>query len=932
MENGYVLVHVLEALVPGHDLGENPACEITLGDTCVPCPVPSTLQSENVALPIGNLAEPVVHVRAYSSQGQGGSQGACVGLVVVPVSSLVPLEVWNVWYAMDGEGEGDYEDKPPEETPKMHLLLQCVSAEVAAEETPQLREMRAQDFLLRALQQLNASLEAKVLVNQGRSHSPGPGGHVGDVSASCMSAMSAISAIGDTAMGRGTPDLAAAKDHAMRSLNLASLSAPNLVAHANADPHGHGHTHSKSTASPPRARSTPPVPSPMPEPRLVHSDDTGATAPAAGHKDKVEELLQRRIEPYERIIAALEEKQRFYDDQESRVSQLTRALEEQEQKSHEFYSKLQAQSKRCTLEVQQEQESTRRAFAEKCSFEQMITELQQEVALRRAHEDSLQKRVALMENELSVVHQKCVVMDSVEEQALTIQQEALATRQSRAQLEEKLEEQTRIAAENREELARVREEQRRELDQASQRLRGEQLQSEDLRASQQAREDAARDAEVQSRLRQEKFEEMARHISSLEGEVAAGRALIDTERQHRRDVERKFEQEELQNLHSVFYEHRETIKVLREEVTGLKNELEAVHGRGIGIQEEVDHLRAKLGQEQAHDDQCRHQVAHDSEIRHENQRLLEQNEAVRAQLQVMQQETRKMAEHYEREFSVHSRNEQISCQERLDLQKHAGDLELEVAKAKQQVIEARMVQDQAVKSCATMREAADRSDYLQSQLLQAQEDIRGLHDTRTKSNVEVGRLTSKFQHDILAENGQASETQAMLEDRNHEIKLLMYRVQELSSKYNAVRNDNVDVVLAKWVNGYRPAVPFFRLSQGVYLFGRRQVICKIVNDKPVFRVGGGFIGFDKFLELYASEELERLLSYEMDERTGEPKFIEAQKVTRAWEEEGDLEDGQERSQPKSSSRGPGPRHGMQSQRLLDETASARSSRRSFVGH
>merc|ERR1712087_530541 len=109
------------------------------------------------------------------------------------------------------------------------------------------------------------------------------------------------------------------------------------------------------------------------------------------------------------------------------------------------------------------------------------------------------------------------------------------------------------------------------------------------------------------------------------------------------------------------------------------------------------------------------------------------------------------------------------------------------------------------------------------------------------------------------------------------------------------RGDTIDIVLSKWINGYKPAVPFFRLAQGVYLCGRRQVICKIVNDKPVFRVGGGFIGFDKFLELYASEELEKLLNYEMDDRAGEPKFIQAQQVRQSMEASGALDEYRERT-------------------------------------
>jgi len=104
------------------------------------------------------------------------------------------------------------------------------------------------------------------------------------------------------------------------------------------------------------------------------------------------------------------------------------------------------------------------------------------------------------------------------------------------------------------------------------------------------------------------------------------------------------------------------------------------------------------------------------------------------------------------------------------------------------------------------------------------------------------------------------------------------------------------VVLARWINGYRPAVPFFRLAQGLYLFGRRQVIAKVSNDKPVFRVGGGFIGFDRFLELYASEELERLLTYETDEETSVPKFSQALKFRQQMEASGILDELREQAE------------------------------------
>lgn len=298
-----------------------------------------------------------------------------------------------------------------------------------------------------------------------------------------------------------------------------------------------------------------------------------------------------------------------------------------------------------------------------------------------------------------------------------------------------------------------------------------------------------------------------------------------------------------------------------------------------------------------------------------------------------------MADHYEREFADHSKNEQTSFQDRAERQKEVGETRIELAKAQQQVRELQLAQEQDSRNYASIREAAERSEELHRQLQHAQRELHGSHETRAKMNEEIELLTARYREDILNTGGRAAELETMLEDRNNEIKLLMYRVQELSSKYVATKGDAIDTVVAKWVNGYRPAVPFFRLSQGHYLFGRRQVICKIVNDKPVFRVGGGFIGFDRFLELYASEELERLLSYDVDERTGQPKFAEAQKACQSLEESGVLEDLRENAEasnpnrgPKSSSRGPrsGSRGRMHSQRVLEETVSARSSRRSFV--
>jgi len=278
-------------------------------------------------------------------------------------------------------------------------------------------------------------------------------------------------------------------------------------------------------------------------------------------------------------------------------------------------------------------------------------------------------------------------------------------------------------------------------------------------------------------------------------------------------------------------------------------------------------------------------------------------------MKAVAQDARRMTEHCEQELREHAKAEQLLCEERDERQKEVCDLRTSLSRTQQKVEELTLMQEQTARALVNTKESTERFEDLQRELQHTQEELHTFRVSRDEIHGELERLMAKFREDAFAHDRRSGELEAMLEDRNNEIKLLMYRVQELSSKYTPVKGDNIDIVLSKWVNGYRPAVPFFRLAQGVYLFGKRQVICKISNDKPVFRVGGGFVGFDKFLELYASEELEKLLSYEMDERSGEPKFLESQRARQAMEESGALEELRDRAEQSQATRsgrgGPG---------------------------
>lgn len=63
-----------------------------------------------------------------------------------------------------------------------------------------------------------------------------------------------------------------------------------------------------------------------------------------------------------------------------------------------------------------------------------------------------------------------------------------------------------------------------------------------------------------------------------------------------------------------------------------------------------------------------------------------------------------------------------------------------------------------------------------------------------------------------------------------------------------------------------------RLGPGKYLFGTRNIMCKIINGKLVVRVGGGYMSADEFIEQYGKIELLKAMK-----EAGNPDFEDARK-------------------------------------------------------
>lgn len=79
-------------------------------------------------------------------------------------------------------------------------------------------------------------------------------------------------------------------------------------------------------------------------------------------------------------------------------------------------------------------------------------------------------------------------------------------------------------------------------------------------------------------------------------------------------------------------------------------------------------------------------------------------------------------------------------------------------------------------------------------------------------------------------------------------------------KYIPIKGDRIDELMAAYLNNFELDIPFQRLSEGNYLFGTRKIQAKIMNDKLVIRVGGGFMLIDEFLTTYGQQELDKFIA------------------------------------------------------------------------
>jgi hypothetical protein len=137
---------------------------------------------------------------------------------------------------------------------------------------------------------------------------------------------------------------------------------------------------------------------------------------------------------------------------------------------------------------------------------------------------------------------------------------------------------------------------------------------------------------------------------------------------------------------------------------------------------------------------------------------------------------------------------------------------------------------------------------------------------------EVENELKEFKADNIAKDEELAEMenniQTLLDDKARQELEEQERIRKekeavanipiVVTKYKAVKGDRVDELMAFYLHKYDIEVPTQRLGEGNYMFGSRKIFSKIMNDKLVVRVGGGYMLIDEFLQTYGMQEMDKI--------------------------------------------------------------------------
>jgi predicted RNase H-like nuclease (RuvC/YqgF family) len=157
----------------------------------------------------------------------------------------------------------------------------------------------------------------------------------------------------------------------------------------------------------------------------------------------------------------------------------------------------------------------------------------------------------------------------------------------------------------------------------------------------------------------------------------------------------------------------------------------------------------------------------------------------------------------------------------------------------------------------TEKEIAERQEKINELQGELHESNSDLHDFVGDSQARDERIT-ELQNQIAQYEDERARLEAEAEAERLRLEEEMRNRPKMRVKYIPVKGDKTDERMAIYMNNFDLDVPMVRTGEGNYVFGTRKIFAKIMNEKLVIRVGGGFMLIEEFLPTYGQQELDKI--------------------------------------------------------------------------
>lgn len=129
---------------------------------------------------------------------------------------------------------------------------------------------------------------------------------------------------------------------------------------------------------------------------------------------------------------------------------------------------------------------------------------------------------------------------------------------------------------------------------------------------------------------------------------------------------------------------------------------------------------------------------------------------------------------------------------------------------------------------------------------------------QSKELNDENKLINPLKNEVVDLRREINRLYDIIANEGTKIEPPVEKVVKKEVKYKGIRGDNIDQMLADFVNQSNCKIDFERIDSGLYLFGTKRINIKILNGKLVVRVGGGFMVINEFISKEEDKQLEKM--------------------------------------------------------------------------